>query len=181
MLYIMRHGKTDWNVQKKLQGRTDIPLNAEGRAMAEKAFAECEKIKFDVCFCSPLKRAAETAGIVLKNRNVPIIIDARLTEMSFGKYEGLAAADKIPENIKTLFTSPRDYLPDGGAESFEDLFSRTGRFLDEAVMPLMEQNKTVLIVGHGAMNASIICGIKGIPLENFWSALTENCTLLRLI
>lgn len=53
MLYIMRHGKTDWNAMRKLQGRTDIPLNEEGRQMAEHARTEYADIHFDICYCSP--------------------------------------------------------------------------------------------------------------------------------
>ena len=66
MLYIMRHGRTDWNVRHKLQGRTDIPLNEEGRRMAEKAREEYRDVPLDICFCSPLIRARETAEIVLR-------------------------------------------------------------------------------------------------------------------
>ena len=58
MLYIMRHGKTEWNVRHKLQGRTDIPLNEEGRKMAEKAHEEYKDINIDICYCSPLVRAS---------------------------------------------------------------------------------------------------------------------------
>lgn len=54
MLYIMRHGKTDWNALHKLQGRTDIPLNEEGRLMALKAHEEYKSWNIDVCYCSPL-------------------------------------------------------------------------------------------------------------------------------
>ena len=61
MLYIMRHGKTDWNAKHKLQGHADIPLNEEGRQMAEKAGEEYDGPVFDVCYCSPLVRAKETA------------------------------------------------------------------------------------------------------------------------
>ena len=75
MLYIMRHGKTDWNEKRKLQGRTDIPLNDAGRKMAEKAREEYADISFDVCYCSPLSRARETAEIFLRGRNIPIITD----------------------------------------------------------------------------------------------------------
>ena len=57
MLYIMRHGRTDWNDRHKLQGRTDIPLNEEGRRMAEKAAEEYRNVPLDVCWCSPLIRA----------------------------------------------------------------------------------------------------------------------------
>ena len=88
MLYIMRHGRTDWNERNKLQGRTDIPLNAAGRKMAEEAAAVYKNVPLDVCYCSPLARARQTAEIFLKNRNIPIITDDRLVEMSFGIYEG---------------------------------------------------------------------------------------------
>ena len=57
MLYIMRHGRTDWNERNKLQGRTDIPLNAAGRKMAEEAAAVYKNVPLDVCYCSPLARA----------------------------------------------------------------------------------------------------------------------------
>ena len=87
MLYIMRHGRTDWNVRHKLQGRTDIPLNDEGRMMAVEAGKRYVDIHFDVCYSSPLERAKETAEIFLKGRNVPVFTDDRLVEMGFGVYE----------------------------------------------------------------------------------------------
>ena len=59
MLYIMRHGRTDWNAAHKLQGCSDIPLNNEGRQMAEEAHKKYKDLKFDVCYCSPLIRARE--------------------------------------------------------------------------------------------------------------------------
>ena len=81
MLYIMRHGKTDWNLKYKLQGKTDIPLNDMGRQMAEEAHERYKDVHFDVCYCSPLRRARETAEIVLSGRDIPMIIDDRLAEM----------------------------------------------------------------------------------------------------
>lgn len=180
MLYIIRHGKTEWNAKRKLQGRTDIPLNEDGRAMAENAAKQCAHINFDVCYCSPLIRAKETAEIILKGRNIPIIFDDRLVEMGFGKYEGI---ENVPLGcpISVMFERPQDYIPDGGAESFEELYARTGDFLKQVIAPLSESGKDVLIVGHGAMNSSIICRIRNIPLEKFWSVLTDNCELVRLI
>ena len=83
MLYIMRHGRTDWNDLRKLQGKTDIPLNEEGRLMAEKARETYNDVHFDVCYCSPLIRAKETAEIFLKGRSIPVIYDDRLKEMGF--------------------------------------------------------------------------------------------------
>jgi probable phosphoglycerate mutase len=183
MLYIMRHGKTEWNIKHKLQGRTDIPLNDEGRRMAENAGKEYADIHFDVCYCSPLIRAKETAEIVLKGRNIPIIFDERLVEMSFGVYEGIENSFEVPDcPINVLFKEPEKYVtPVENAESLDALYSRTGEFIKEVVEPQLQQGKDILIVGHGAMNSSIVCQIKGIPVERFWSAGIENCRLMRLI
>ena len=182
MLYIIRHGKTDWNVRHKLQGRTDVPLNAEGRQMAETARAEYQNIHFDICFCSPLVRARETAEILLKGRNIPILTDDRLAEMGFGSFEGIENSFRIPDcPINELFYSPEKYTaPPGGAESLDDLFARTGAFLKERVDPLLKEGKDVLIVGHGAMNSSIVCQIRQLPRAQFWSAGIENCKLMKL-
>jgi probable phosphoglycerate mutase len=179
----MRHGKTEWNIKHKLQGRTDIPLNDEGRRMAENAGKEYADVHFDVCYCSPLIRAKETAEIVLKGRNIPIIFDERLVEMSFGVYEGIENSFEVPDcPINVLFKEPEKYVtPVENAESLDALYSRTGEFIKEVVEPQLQQGKDILIVGHGAMNSSIVCQIKGIPVERFWSAGIENCKLMKLI
>lgn len=156
MLYIMRHGRTDWNVRHKLQGRTDIPLNDEGRMMA--------------------------AEIFLKGRNVPVYTDDRLVEMGFGVYEGIEnsfAIDDCP--INTLFKKPEKYVTVEGGESFEELFARTGEFIDNVVMPQVNSGKDILIVGHGAMNCSIIAKFRGTPLDKFWDGMTDNCQVVKLI
>ena len=183
MLYIMRHGRTDWNVRHKLQGRTDIPLNEEGRRMAETAGAEYRNIPLDLCFCSPLVRARETAEIVLRGRDVQIRTDDRLREMSFGSYEGTENSFNIPGcPVNVIFQRPEAYTESvGGAETFEELFARTGEFLREVINPLMEQGKNVLIVGHGAMNLSIISQVRSLPIEDFWTPGIEACKMTRLI
>lgn len=181
MLYIMRHGKTDWNVKHKLQGKTDIPLNDEGRRMAENAGKQYSDIHFDVCYCSPLCRAKETAEIALKGRNIPIITDDRLQEMGFGVFEGTENSFQIPDcPINVLFHQPESYRAVENGESLEDLYARTGEFLKEIVEPELKQGKDVLIVGHGAMNSCIVCQVKNIPVEKFWSEGIENCKLMKL-
>lgn len=183
MLYIMRHGETDWNVRRKLQGHTDVPLNDNGRKMAKDAAEKYKDVHFDVCYCSPLIRAKETAEIFLSGRDIPIITDDRLQEMSFGEYEGMENTFGIPDcPINTLFLDPEKYTdPPGGAESFESLYARTGEFLHEVALPLVGGGKDVLIVGHGAMNSSIVCQVRNIPVKDFWKAGIDNCKLMKLI
>lgn len=182
MLYIMRHGRTDWNNLNKLQGRTNIPLNEEGIKMAQKAAKEYENINFDICFCSPLIRAYDTARIMLEGRDIPIITDDRLSEMCFGIYEGIENSfsdESCPINV--IFKEPEKYdFEIEGAESWDDLFKRTGDFLNDKVYPLLKEGKDILIVGHGAMNSSIVCQVRKIPIKDFWSAGIENCKLMKL-
>ena len=183
MFYIMRHGKTDWNEMKKLQGITDIPLNETGRQMARDAAEEYKDVHFDICYCSTLVRAKETAQILLKDRNVPIIFDERLREMGFGKYEGVEKCFDIPDcPVNEFFFHPENYkAPVEGGESLDTVFSRVMEFLDENVYPQLEAGKDVLIVAHGALNSAIISVVKKLPREQFWSYGIPNCKLIKLL
>lgn len=181
MLYLMRHGKTDWNAEYKLQGGKDIPLNPEGIQMAKEAAEKYRDVPFDICFVSPLSRALDTARILLQGRDIPVIVDERLVEMRYGRYEGTDHIYRHPElPIYKLFQDPENYVPEEGAESFDELFCRTGEFLEEQVEPLLKQGKNVLIVGHGSMNTAIINRYKEIPLKNFWDSGQKNCVLMEV-
>ena len=178
----MRHGKTDWNLLHKLQGQTDIPLNDMGRKMAREAGERYKDIHFDVCYCSPLGRARETAKLVLEGRDVPVIIDDRLAEMGFGIYEGTEEVFEKPEcPVRVLFFNPEKYEAVGGAESLESLIKRTSELLEEVAMPLVNEGKDVFIMGHGAMNSAIIGNIRHKELKDFWAEGIENCKLIKLL
>ena len=182
MLYIIRHGKTDWNLRHKLQGRTDIPLNEQGIKMAREAGEQYKDVHFDVCYVSPLIRARETAKLLLEGRDVPIITDDRLAEMGFGIYEGEEGVFNKPEcPVRELFFNPAGYKAVGGAESIEELYDRTGDFLEKVAYPLVKEGKDVLIVGHGAMNSAIICQVLNKSVDQLWEVGLENCKLIKLI
>ena len=180
-MYIIRHGVTDWNKDHRLQGRTDVPLNDEGRQMAEKAAVEYKAVHFDICFCSPLARAKETAQILLRGRNIPVVYDDRLVEMGFGKFEGRSNSYNNPELPLEKLFDPEEYNRSiEGSETFEELFARTGAFIREMVDPLLEEGKDVLIVGHGAMNSSIICRRRNMDIRDFWSVVMQQCKLVEI-
>lgn len=181
MLYIVRHATTDWNEKKKLQGQTDIPLNEAGKNMALLAKEKYKDLHFDVCYSSPLKRAVETAQILIGDR-VPIILDNRLLEMNMGVFEGFEKSFEKPSlPINELFFHPESYKAVEGGEELSDLFKRTGEFLNEVVYPKLKENKDILIVGHGIMNLSIISQILGTPLKDLWSGNISQCEIFRLI
>jgi len=182
MIYIMRHGKTDWNKMEKLQGSADIPLNEEGINVAKEAHDKYSNIKFDICYCSPLIRAKKTAELFLSGTDTPIIFDDRLKEMSFGEFEGTVGYFNNPKcPINNLFVDPVNYAPVGNAESLEHLADRTLSFLNETAYPLHNEGKSVLIVCHGALGCSLISHIRNTTLANFWDNLMGNCELVKLL
>lgn len=89
MFYILRHGQTDWNLNRRLQGSTDIPLNATGREQARKAATLLETSGLTRIIASPLSRALETAQIVGAHLGIEPLIDPRLIERNFGLFEGM--------------------------------------------------------------------------------------------
>lgn len=89
MFFVLRHGQTDWNVQARLQGSTDIPLNDTGRAQARLAAELLEGLGITRIVASPLSRALETARIVGERLALTPDIDERLIERNFGLFEGL--------------------------------------------------------------------------------------------
>ena len=182
MLYIMRHGRTDWNVRHKLQGRTDIPLNDEGRMMAAEAGKRYADIHFDICYSSPLERAKETAEILLEGRSIPLYEDQRIQEISFGSYEGMSCVDKTKEEnlaFQKFFQDTGNYIPPEDAESVEQLYERTGEFLKSLEESKKLKDKNLLISTHGAAMTAMLNRMRGsLSVEHFWkNEVPPNCSV----
>ena len=107
-LYIIRHGETDWNKEKRLQGRSDTELNEYGIELAEITGEALKDVHFDCIYSSPLKRAYKTAEIIRGQRNLEIITDERLREISFGVVEGVPMSER-PDGFQKFFTDPANY------------------------------------------------------------------------
>ena len=90
VLYVVRHGETDWNKVKRVQGHTDIPLNEYGRHLARETAKGLKETRIDLAITSPLIRAKETAQIILGTRQIPLLEDPRIKEIGFGEYEGVS-------------------------------------------------------------------------------------------
>ncbi len=181
-LYIIRHGETQWNVLKRFQGRSDIPLNDEGRRLAKITAEALSDIPFSRIYTSPLKRAFETAQIIKGSRDIPLITDERIIEIGFGEYEGLCC-DKDNYNIPdpefmNFFDMPQKYKPPKGAESIEDLRLRTADFFEELAHNKDMINETILVSTHGAALRGILSHIANAGIEDFWrGGVHKNCAV----
>lgn len=94
-VYLFRHGETDWNAEKRIQGHTDIPLNANGRLQAQELADRLARHDIQAIVSSDLARARETAAVVAQRLGVPVFTDARLRETSLGEVEGLLIDEVI--------------------------------------------------------------------------------------
>ena len=120
-IYLIRHGETDWNKTKRLQGVTDIPLNAYGIELAEKTAEGLKDVPFDRIYTSPLIRAKKTAEIIRGDRPVELVVTDGLKEISFGEYEGLCHEPEhytIPKpGFRKFFEDPEHFETPPGGES----------------------------------------------------------------
>lgn len=180
LIYLIRHGETDWNTKRLLQGATDIPLNQNGIEVAELTAKGLKDVPFDLIFSSPLQRAMQTAEILRGDRNIPIIPEPRLREIGFGPYEGLCCSQEgynipDPEFIR-FFTDPGNYIPPEGGESIRHLCERTTAFLKELVQNPDYRDKTILVSGHGAVVKGLLSSITITDLKDFWNGgVHKNC------
>ena len=173
-IYLVRHGETDWNQAGLLQGQTDIALNAQGLEQAREAAERLKEVPFEIAFCSPLIRAKRTAETIIGDRKITLTTDERLRELNFGPWEGVDIRS-IKDAASQPFTNPGSYIPPVGAESFAQLYKRSGEFVDQVLLPLEGTYETVLVVAHGGVNRSILNPVLNIPVDNFWRMHMGNC------
>ena len=171
LIYIIRHGETDFNRQGRIQGQVDNPLNENGIRLGRITGEGLKDVKFDMIFSSPLKRALQTADLVtspskvLHNQeNIPLFKDDRLMEIDCGIWDGkLILHDHMEIEDPTFpmfFNDPEHFpgFPEG--ETTWQVIERTGEVLDELIRREDLQDKTVLVSTHG-------CAMRGM-LQRFY-------------
>lgn len=173
-ILLTRHGQTEWNVLKKVQGKADIELNEKGIQQAEETREILKNEKIDLILCSPLKRAIQTAEIINRGRNIEMIIDERISERDFGEFEGMINT----EFDFNTFWSYKQNLKYNKAENIKDFFERIYSFLDSVKNEYV--GKRILIVSHGGVSIPVKCYFDGIPdLETLLPLSLKNCEVAK--
>ena len=188
-IYIVRHGETDNNKKRVLQGRSDLPLNEVGIKQAEKVkeyFAE-KDIQFDKVYSSPLIRAIKTAQIITGSTQVgsdaadnsadavPFVLDDHLLEMDYGPYEGCSLLDPPPEIIEFFSDFVNNSAPEG-MENLSDLVARMGRFMESLKK---EGDQTILISTHAIAMKGILEHLTPESHGAYWNKHIANCAVYR--
>ncbi len=143
---LIRHGETDWNQQRRIQGVTDIPLNDTGRGQADAVAAYLAQEEWDHLYSSPLERAVQTAEIVGDRAGIKKIIrDSRLQERCFGEAEGVEIH---------IYREEMDRNAIAGLEPWEAVTARGFEALEEMV--LLHPDSSILAVSHGGLIRSVL-------------------------
>lgn len=179
MLYMIRHGQTAKNKEMLLQGRSDLALNETGILQAQEAARRFRErgIRFDVVYCSPLRRARETADLLLEGtagdgEKPPVITDERLLEIDYGPYEGLGLRS-LPPAVLTFF---EDFINNPAPEGMEPLSSvveRAGAFLEEIREEAAEKN--VLLSIHAIIMKGALEYLTPDSRGSYWYTFLGNC------
>ena len=175
-IYVTRHGQTNWNVEKKVMGRCDEPLNEVGLKQAEETRKNLLDKDIDLIISSPLKRAKKTASIINRDRDIKIIYDERIIERDFGEFEGLATKDFDFAGYWNYYKN--NYYEK--AENIQEFFDRVYSFLDDILKKYKDKN--ILIVAHGGISIPIACYFNGnIPNGTLLDAglVLGNCEIAK--
>ena len=173
VLYVVRHGQTDWNVENRFQGHTNTHLTKLGKQQAEKLALSLRDTHLDAILSSPLQRAIDTASIINQYKHLPITIETRLIERSFGDFEGLDDISQFGCSIHTLLNYNLNYDLHN-VEPIQDLFKR----VDSLLIDLEKNfsNKQILLSSHGGIVQVIESILKKLPNSTDLQSLSfSNC------
>ena len=171
---MVRHGETDWNLEGRYQGQSDVPLNKNGHDQAKTLARNLRGHHFTALYTSDMERARETAAALAHELNLTPISDARLREIHQGEWEGQLAEvikKRYSEIWDARFTNPENVRPPGG-ESVAEVSSRIIAALDEYAK--LYPDGEILVVSHGLSIATAVCKVKGIPLSRVYTVIPQN-------
>lgn len=172
-LIITRHGQTEWNTTRRMQGSCDSPLTEQGVRQADQLRARLRLLDVDCACVSPLQRARQTAAKILCDRDVDVRIDARLQEASLGLFEGITmdeARQRYPEQADNFQKHPERFAPIGG-ETFDQVRARVAGFLHD----MTRERGCVLVVTHALVMRVMRVVLLDLPLSSLMETATPPC------
>lgn len=176
MLWLVRHGQTDWNLLGRWQGQSPHApgLNKTGRTQALALRNALKDVKFAAIYSSDLLRSLQTAEPIAETLCLTIIPEPRLREINLGAWEGMLAEDiqtRYPRELEERRRNPF-YTRAPGGESPHDVAERVLPAVDEIAG--RHPHDDVLLVSHGLSLAILLCHAYGIPLEHVYDHIPEN-------
>lgn len=182
-LYLTRHGQTEWNLERRMQGWKDSPLTELGINNAKALGKHLQDVNFSEIYSSSVQRALRTAELVRGDKNVPIILDDNLREIGVGDWEGQVVEDikqDYAEEYNNFWKKPHLYKRDN-VETFHDVQERAVKVVKEIIEKHKGTDDNVLIVTHTITLKSIMAYFEGRDIEKLWEPPYIYDTSLSLV
>ena len=175
-LWLIRHGQTDWNLEGRYQGQSDIPLNPTGLAQAEAFAASLDGQHFSALYSSDLRRAFQTAEAIARHTGLAVIPEPRLREIHQGQWHG-RTLDEVRAIYNESAQAQRWQIdPEAarapGGESVLEVSQRMAAAAN--AIARAHPGQRVLVVSHGLALATLVCQSSGIPLSEVYSHIPDN-------
>ena len=173
-IYLIRHGETDWNLERKYQGHEDIPLNSTGIKQAQVTAENLNDSHFSALYSSDLIRAFQTAQEVAKKTKLPIVTCPDLREINQGDWEGKYIKDVMAtsaDEVRAVYENPYSARRPGG-ESIAEVAERMYACLDQ--LAEKHNQETIIVVSHGLAIATVLCKVRDLPLEKAIQNIPQN-------
>ncbi len=173
-IYLVRHGQTDWNVERRWQGHADIPLNAVGLAQAEQVAHRLAGERLQAIYSSDLQRARQTAEALSRRTGLPVHLDARLREIHQGEWQGLLVTEieaRYGEAFQRRRMDPYNVTPPGG-ETVEQVRQRVVQAFEDILA--RHPTERVVVVSHGFALAVAQVHYQGLPIQQAWEMIPDN-------
>ena len=162
LVFVARHGETDWNTAGRWQGHTDVPLNENGRAQAKALALRLRGSRLAGVVASDLSRAHETARIVAAELGVTVAyVERELRERSFGVFEGLTRAECETDHAEAWQAWLAHRKPPRGAEGIEALTARMVASVGRVAETVAGEDAPALVVTHGGALRSVVASVTG--------------------
>jgi len=177
---LVRHGETEWNCEEVFRGRRDVGLNDRGREQARMIAEAMWGYRVAGVYSSPLSRAVETAKPVADALGIEVMVDDRLTDMSFGEWEGrprTEVEEASPELYRSWLENPREFRAPGG-ESVGDVVARAWPAMNEVAV--RHGDGVVVIVSHRVVCKALLCTAIGAGEAAFWRLRVDTGSISAL-
>ena len=169
-----RHGETEWNVEKIFRGRADVALDEIGIKQAELLGKYLSKWELEAIYSSPLKRALDTANMIVPYQKFGVCTAEGLTDFDYGEWQSLPQREVkrlYPDLLREWHNNPHKVRLPGG-ENLEDV---RGRAIEVVNDVLSRYRGSVVLVSHRVVLKVLTCSLLGLDNSHFWNISQDVC------
>jgi broad specificity phosphatase PhoE len=177
-IYLTRHGETEWNTLRRMQGHMDSPLTEMGKQQGQWLSERLKTVEIDHIYSSPSGRAMQTSELINVHKGLKINASDHFKEIFLGNWEGRTTVEIESfdlDRFEKFWHNPEEFIPTDG-ESFQEIIERTS--LEMEAVAKKHEGQTVLIVAHAVVLKSLIAYVENKELKDFWKGPFMNSTCL---